>query len=75
MLGDRVAGAIGGERIDKRFIDLQDIHVKRVEIMQIGIAGTEVINSNFISGARNARMTGIVFCTSINPRSVTSILI
>ena len=50
MLGDRVAGAIGSERIDKRFIDLQDIHVKRVEIIQIGIAGAEVINGNFIPG-------------------------
>ena len=49
MLGNQVAGAISRQRIDKRFINLQNIDVERIEIVQVGITGTEIINSYLIA--------------------------
>ncbi len=75
MLSNQVAGVVGGERIDEGFIDFKDIDVQRVQIMQIRVAGAEIVDGNFIACFAERRITGVVFGTSINPRSVTSILI
>ena len=75
MFSNQVAGVVGGERIDEGFIDFEDIDVQRVQIMQIRVAGAEIVDGNLQPASRNAWITGVVFGTSINPRSVTSILI
>ena len=49
MLGNEVAGVVGGQRINEGFIDFKDIDVQGVQIMQIRIAGTEIIDGNFIA--------------------------
>ena len=49
MLGNQMAGTVGGQRIDKGFINLQNIDIERIEVMQVGITGTEIINGYFVS--------------------------
>lgn len=49
MLSNQVAGVVGGERIDEGFIDFEDIDVQRVQIMQIRVAGAEIVDGNFIA--------------------------
>ena len=47
MFSNQVAGVVGGERIDEGFIDFEDIDVQRVQIMQIRVAGAEIVDGNF----------------------------
>lgn len=49
MFSNQVAGVVGGERIDEGFIDFEDIDVQRVQIMQIRVAGAEIVDGNFIA--------------------------
>lgn len=49
MLGNQVAGGIARQHVDKRFINLQNVDVERMKIVQVGVAGAEIIDGDFIS--------------------------
>lgn len=49
MLGNHVAGGVARQHVDKRFIYLKDIDVERMEVVQVGVPSTEIINGDFIS--------------------------